>query len=75
MNSAIGFNTMGPQMMREVGGCTDCGTKGGAQKKRKLTPYNKFVKANFPKLQKKYPNEKAKQIMVRVAKQWKSSAK
>lgn len=76
MNSAIGFNSMGPQMMREVGGCSDCGaTTGGAKKKRKLTAYNKFIKANFKIVQKQYPNEKAKQILARVAKQWKSRAK
>ena len=76
MNSVAGvnMNDMGPQMMREVGGCSGCGGQSGG-KKRKLTAYNKFIKANFQKVQKQYPNEKAKQILTRVAKQWKSRAK
>ncbi len=52
---------------------------GGAKKKkgykvgvkRVLTPYNKFVKKNFAIMKKKFPNEKAPQIMQKVAVEWK----
>jgi hypothetical protein len=52
---------------------------GGAKKKkgykvgvkRVLTPYNKFVKKNFAIMKKKFPNEKAPQIMQKVAIEWK----
>jgi len=52
---------------------------GGAKKKkgskvgvkRALTPYNKFVKKHFAEIKKKFPNEKAPQIMQKVAVEWK----
>ena len=52
---------------------------GGAKKKkgykvgvkRALTPYNKFVKKNFAIMKKKFPNQKAPQIMQKVAIEWK----
>ena len=60
---------------------TDTGTgtvEGGAKKKkgskvvkRALSPYNKFVKKNFAIMKKKFPNEKAPQIMQKVAIEWK----
>ena len=39
--------------------------------KRALTPYNKFVKKHFAEIKKKFPNEKAPQIMQKVAVEWK----
>ncbi len=55
------------------------GQGGGAKKKkgskvgvkRALTPYNKFVKKHFAEIKKKFPNEKAPQIMQKVAVEWK----
>ena len=52
---------------------------GGAKKKkgskvgvkRALTPYNKFVKKHFAEIKKKFPDEKAPQIMQKVAVEWK----
>ena len=39
--------------------------------KTKLTPYNKFVKKHFAEIKKKFPDEKAPQIMQKVAVEWK----
>ena len=39
--------------------------------KRALTPYNKFVKKHFAEIKKKFPDEKAPQIMQKVAVEWK----
>ena len=55
------------------------GQGGGAKKKkgskvgvkRALTPYNKFVKKHFAEIKKKFPDEKAPQIMQKVAVEWK----
>jgi hypothetical protein len=51
---------------------------GGARKKegskvvakRAPTPYNKFVKKHFPELKKKFPDDKAPQIMQKIAIEW-----
>jgi hypothetical protein len=56
---------------------------GGARKKkgskvvakRALTPYNKFVKTQFAILKKKFPDEKAPQIMQKIAVEWKKTKK
>ena len=45
--------------------------KGSKVVKRALSPYNKFVKKNFAIMKKKFPNEKAPQIMQKVAIEWK----
>jgi hypothetical protein len=45
--------------------------KGSKVVKRALTPYNKFVKKNFAIMKKKFPNQKAPQIMQKVAIEWK----
>jgi hypothetical protein len=59
------------------------GQEGGARKKkgskvvakRALTPYNKFVKKHFSALKKKFPNDKAPQIMKKIAIEWKKTKK
>lgn len=38
---------------------------------RKLSEYNKFVKATFPKVKAQHPDKKAPEILKLVAKQWK----
>jgi hypothetical protein len=51
---------------------------GGARKKkgskvvakRAPTPYNNFVKKHFPELKKQFPNDKAPQIMQKIAIEW-----
>ena len=43
----------------------------GGAKKRALTPYNKFVKKHFPKMKAEFPNNKAVQIMKKIAIEWK----
>jgi hypothetical protein len=56
---------------------------GGARKKkgskvvakRAPTPYNNFVKKHFPELKKKFPNDKAPQIMQKIAIEWKKTKK
>jgi len=42
-----------------------CSAVGGA-KKRKLTPYNKFVKKMYTELHKKFPNDSAPEIMKKI---------
>jgi hypothetical protein len=57
--------------------------EGGARKKkgskvvakRALTPYNKFVKKHFAALKKEFPDEKAPQIMQKIAIEWKKTKK
>jgi hypothetical protein len=55
------------------GGCGSCsgGQNGGA--KRKLSPYNKFVKANFSAMKKMHPSMGAPAIMKMIAQKWKAS--
>jgi len=56
---------------------------GGARKKkgskvvakRALTPYNKFVKKHFAALKKEFPDDKAPQIMQKIAIEWKKTKK
>jgi hypothetical protein len=56
---------------------------GGARKKkgskvaakRALSPYNKFVKKHFAILKKQFPDEKAPQIMQKVAIEWNKTKK
>jgi hypothetical protein len=56
---------------------------GGARKKkgskvaakRALSPYNKFVKKQFAILKKKFPDEKAPQIMQKAAIEWNKTKK
>lgn len=72
MNSVMNFNAAGESMMREANGGCGC-AKGGA--KRKLSPYNKFVKKTFPQLQKENPSKKAPEIMKMCAKKWKETKK
>jgi hypothetical protein len=49
--------------------------KGSVVVKRALTPYNKFVKKNFAIMKKKFPDEKAPQIMKKIAIEWKKTKK
>jgi len=51
------------------GSCAMSSQEGGA-KKRKLTPYNIFVKKMFKELCKKHSNEKAPAIMKRIGAAW-----
>jgi len=56
---------------------------GGARKKkgskvvakRALSPYNKFVKKHFAILKKQFPDDKAPQIMQKIAIEWKKTKK
>jgi hypothetical protein len=56
---------------------------GGARKKKgskvaakkALSPYNKFVKKHFAILKKQFPDEKAPQIMQKVAIEWNKTKK
>lgn len=46
---------------------------GGASKvvvKKALNPYNKYVAKQFPSMKKKFPNEKASEIMKKIAIEW-----
>lgn len=43
---------------------------GGAKKKRKLTPYNKFVKKMYAELHKKFPTYTAPEIMKKIGEEW-----
>jgi hypothetical protein len=52
-----------------AGSCGMSVQEGGA-KKRKLTPYNKFVKKMYKELCKKHPNDKAPEIMKRIGAEW-----
>ena len=57
--------------------------EGGARKKKgskvaakkALSPYNKFVKKHFAILKKQFPDEKAPQIMQKVAIEWNKTKK
>jgi hypothetical protein len=59
------------------------GQSGGARKKkgskvaakRALTPYNKFVKKHFAALKNEFPDDKAPQIMQKIAIEWKKTKK
>ena len=57
-----------------TGSCGMSNQEGGA-KKRKLTPYNKFVKKMYKELHKKYPNDSAPQIMKKIGVEWKKTKK
>jgi len=46
---------------------------GGAKKKRKLTPYNKFVKKMYSELHKKFPNDSAPEIMKKIGEEWRKT--
>ena len=53
-----------------------CGlSQDGGAKKRKLSPYNKFVKKMFKELQKKHPKEDAPKIMKRIGAEWRKMKK
>ena len=43
---------------------------GGAKKKRKLTPYNKFVKKMYAELHKKFSSYTAPEIMKKIGEEW-----
>lgn len=61
----------------------DVAQSGGARKKkgskvvakRALTPYNKFVKKHFAAFKKEFPDDKAPQIMQKIAIEWKKTKK
>ena len=67
--------------VQEVTEVTGAQQDGGARKKkgskvaakRAPTPYNKFVKAQFAILKKKFPDDKAPQIMKKIAIEWKKT--
>lgn len=52
-----------------AGSCGMSVQEGGA-KKRKLTPYNKFVKKMYKELCKKHPNLKAPEILKKIGAEW-----
>jgi hypothetical protein len=56
------------------GSCGMSNQEGGA-KKRKLTPYNKFVKKMYKELHKKYPKDSAPEIMKKIGVEWKKTKK
>jgi hypothetical protein len=74
-----------PILRREVVSDKEPGDEqpGGAKKKkdskvvakRVPTPYNRFVKKHFPELKKKFPNDKAPEIMKKIAIEWKKTKK
>ena len=43
--------------------------------KRKLTPYNKFVKEMYSELNKKFPNDSAPEIMKKIGVEWRKTNK
>jgi hypothetical protein len=47
----------------------------GGAKKRKLTPYNKFVKKMYKELHKKFPNDSAPEIMKKIGAEWRKTKK
>lgn len=47
-----------------------CGANVGGAKKRKLTPYNNFVKKMFKELRKKHPSDSAPEIMKKIGIEW-----
>ena len=49
--------------------------KGKVAAKKALSPYNKFVKKHFAILKKRFPDEKAPQIMQKVAIEWNKTKK
>ena len=62
----------------------DSGDQSGGARKKKgskvvakkaLSPYNKFVKKHFAILKKQFPDEKAPQIMQKVAIEWNKTKK
>lgn len=62
-----------------VGG-SSCSMEGGAKKpkakkaaKRKLTPYNKFVKKMFKELRSKFPDDSAPEIMKKIGVEWRKT--
>lgn len=69
-----------------VGG-SSCSMEGGAKKpkakakkavkaakaKRKLTPYNIFVKKMFKKLRSEFPDDSAPDIMKKIGAEWKKT--
>jgi hypothetical protein len=57
-----------------------CSMDGGAKKpkakkaaKRKLTPYNKFVKKMFKELRIKFPDDSAPEIMKKIGIEWRKT--
>ena len=57
-----------------------CSMDGGAKKpkakkaaKRKLTPYNKFVKKMFKELRSKFPDDSATEIMKKIGAEWRKT--
>jgi hypothetical protein len=73
---------------KETGGCDSCGDKRGGKiirsksptrdacatkkPKRKLTPYNIFIKSAYARLKKLHPNDTAPEIMKKAAIEWKA---
>ena len=49
-----------------------CAANVGGAKKRKLTPYNNFVKKMFKELRKKYPKDSAPEIMKKIGVEWRN---
>jgi len=43
--------------------------------KRKMNKWTRFVRAEMPKMRKKYPRSKPPQLMKKVAQKWKKSTK
>jgi hypothetical protein len=78
----------GSRKSRETGGCDSCGATTGGKKtrsasssrdpcatkkpKRKLSPYNIFIKSAYARLKKLHPNDTAPEIMKKAAIEWKA---
>ncbi len=65
-----------------MAGSCSMGMDGGARKpkakkaaKRKLTPYNKFVKKMFKDLRSKFPDDTAPEIMKKIGVEWRKTKK
>ena len=43
--------------------------------KRKVTAWGRFLKAEMPKMRKKFPRSKPAQLMKKVARKWRTSTK
>jgi hypothetical protein len=78
----------GSRKSRGTSGCDSCGATTGGKKtrsashsrdpcattkpKRKLSPYNIFIKSAYARLKKLHPNDTAPEIMKKAAIEWKA---
>jgi hypothetical protein len=66
---------MDPTAWAQLALDTKTGKAVKAKVKRKATKWNKYVKAQMPKMKSKHPRSSPKQNLKRVAKLWKSAKK